>query len=196
MEGIKATDIKDFQREVFCITGVISGMSRGDAWAHIEARDGEWTENVTKATTVCVVGGRPGSKMLKAEERGIPLMSEYEFRRLLAMTPLVDESMHLRPLYAPKAIGGYHASGHPLAGTTKSRTDGATEQRTDGVTEQRTDPTMNHEPLTQNHKPHIRWVDIFRHVAAVFIILARGLAVVCGLSVCVCLWLVGIPVKP
>ena len=66
------------------LTGTLPTMTRDEAQAEIEARGGKVTNSVSKKTSYVVVGESPGSKLAKAEELGVPILGEPEFRELLA----------------------------------------------------------------------------------------------------------------
>ena len=102
--------MKDFQAQVFCLTGAVPGFSRGDIFEHIAARDGEYSERMTKAVTILIVGerGQYTSKHSKADEYGTETMPYDEFMAWMFRTPIVDKDAHLRPLTKPRRIGGAH----------------------------------------------------------------------------------------
>ncbi|MDG2429015.1 MAG: NAD-dependent DNA ligase LigA [Acidimicrobiales bacterium] len=65
------------------VTGTLVGMSRDEAKAAIVARGGKSPASVSSKTTALVAGEGGGSKRLKAEELGIPILDEVGFGRLL-----------------------------------------------------------------------------------------------------------------
>lgn len=67
----------------FVITGTLSGFSREEAKAFIEAHGGKVTDSVSRNTNYLVVGENPGSKLQKALQLGIPLLDEAGLRRLI-----------------------------------------------------------------------------------------------------------------
>jgi DNA ligase (NAD+) len=66
----------------FVITGTLPGLSRDEVKELIEARGGKVTSSVSKNTSYLVLGEQPGSKLVKAEELGIPTLDEKSLRDL------------------------------------------------------------------------------------------------------------------
>jgi len=64
---------------VICQTGALSKMTRQEFAEYVESKGGIFSENVTKKTNILVVGENPGSKLDKAQNYGITIMSEEEF---------------------------------------------------------------------------------------------------------------------
>lgn len=69
--------------KTFVITGTLPSMSREEAKAYIEARGGKVSGSVSKKTDYLLAGEAAGSKMAKAQELGVKIISEAE---LSAMT--------------------------------------------------------------------------------------------------------------
>ncbi|MGH8874525.1 MAG: helix-hairpin-helix domain-containing protein, partial [Acidimicrobiia bacterium] len=65
------------------ITGALGSMSRDQAKAAIEERGGKVVNSVSKRTSAVIVGESPGSKLARAEELGVPILTEERFGRLL-----------------------------------------------------------------------------------------------------------------
>ena len=78
-----ASGAAPFAGLTFVVTGTLSSFSRSDAEGRIKGLGGKVTSSVTKKTSYVVVGESPGSKATKAEQLGIPILSEDEFVRLL-----------------------------------------------------------------------------------------------------------------
>jgi|ABSO01.1.fsa_nt_gi NAD-dependent DNA ligase (contains BRCT domain ty pe II) len=71
--------------EVVVVTGVIAGMTRLDVEDAVYQAGGTNAGAVTPATTLLVVGTKPGqTKLQKALALGIQTIDESEFRRRLA----------------------------------------------------------------------------------------------------------------
>jgi DNA ligase (NAD+) len=70
--------------KTYVITGELSGMSRDDAQAKLEALGAKVTNSVSKKTTALIVGSEPGaSKFEKAKALGITMLEEKGFLELI-----------------------------------------------------------------------------------------------------------------
>ena len=69
------------------ITGGLERFTRDEAQAAIEARGGKVTSSVSKKTSWVIVGDSPGSKLVKAESLGVPILDEDGFVQLLEHGP-------------------------------------------------------------------------------------------------------------
>jgi DNA ligase (NAD+) len=69
--------------KTFVITGTLVTMDRTDAEKQIKARGGKASSSVSQKTDFLVAGANPGSKLAKAQELGITVIEEAEFKRLL-----------------------------------------------------------------------------------------------------------------
>ena len=67
----------------FVITGALETMDRSQAEKLIKARGGKASSTVSKKTDYVVVGANPGSKLTRAQELGIKVIDEAEFRKLI-----------------------------------------------------------------------------------------------------------------
>ena len=73
-----------FAGMTFVLTGALERFTRDKAAAAIEARGGKVSGSVSKKTTYAVAGEAAGSKLRKAQELGIPVLSETEFEAMLS----------------------------------------------------------------------------------------------------------------
>ena len=75
--------------KTFVLTGTLERFTRDEAKAKIEAQGGKVSGSVSKKTAYVVAGEAAGSKLRKAQELGIPVLTEEEF---LALVDGADES--------------------------------------------------------------------------------------------------------
>jgi DNA ligase (NAD+) len=71
--------------ETVVITGTLESMTRDEARDAARAAGAIVTDSVSKKTTLLVVGAEAGSKLGKAQELGVPIVDEAEFRRRLGV---------------------------------------------------------------------------------------------------------------
>ena len=72
-----------FAGMTFVLTGSLEHFTRDQASALIEERGGKSASSVSKKTTYVIAGEAAGSKLRKAQELGIPVLTEEEFQNLL-----------------------------------------------------------------------------------------------------------------
>jgi DNA ligase (NAD+) len=80
---VAATGQGPFGGKTFVLTGTLSTMTREDAEAAIGQRGGKVSGSVSRKTAYLVVGEDAGSKLTKARELGVQMLTEEEFKRLI-----------------------------------------------------------------------------------------------------------------
>ena len=72
-----------FEGKTFVLTGALTMFTRDEATEKIERFGGKAASSVSKKTTYVVAGENAGSKLRKANELGIPVLTEAEFLEML-----------------------------------------------------------------------------------------------------------------
>ena len=86
--GVKLTEEKEetgvsLAGKTFVITGTLPTMSRKEAQTLIEQNGGKVTASVSKKTSFLLAGEDAGSKLVKAQTLGIPVVSEAELMQMI-----------------------------------------------------------------------------------------------------------------
>lgn len=81
--GQEVEEKEDFTGKTFVLTGSLQIFTREEASEKIESLGGKTVNSVSKKTSVVIVGENPGSKYQKAQELGIEIWTEEEFKEKL-----------------------------------------------------------------------------------------------------------------
>ena len=68
-----------FEGKTFVLTGILGGITREEAKSKIRGAGGAVSGSVSSKTDYVVTGENPGSKIKKAKELGVKIVSEQEF---------------------------------------------------------------------------------------------------------------------
>ncbi len=79
----EAPRVTSVSGETFVLTGTLPHLSRDEAAAKIKAAGGKVSSSVSKKTSYVVAGDAAGSKLTKARELGIPVITEEEMLSLI-----------------------------------------------------------------------------------------------------------------
>lgn len=82
MKSKKVVKDDRFAGMTFVLTGTLPTYSRNEAAAVIESLGGKTASSVSKKTAYVLAGEEAGSKLVKAQQLGIPVIDEEEFRRM------------------------------------------------------------------------------------------------------------------
>lgn len=80
---VKSAGNAPFDGQTWVVTGTLSGMGRDEAKAHLQALGAKVSGSVSAKTTKLLAGEKAGSKLDKANELGVAVVSEDEFLALL-----------------------------------------------------------------------------------------------------------------
>jgi len=81
--GAKVKEKEEFKNKTFVLTGSLQIFTRDEAKEKIESLGGKTVDSVSKKTSVVIVGDSPGSKYKKAQDLGIEIWTEEEFKEKL-----------------------------------------------------------------------------------------------------------------
>ena len=77
-EKLQAAQDTFFSGKTVVLTGTLSQMKRSDAKKALEAAGAKVAGSVSKKTDYVIAGEDAGSKLTKAQELGVPVLSEEE----------------------------------------------------------------------------------------------------------------------
>ena len=83
MTAAKQENDQRFAGMTFVLTGTLERFTRAEATEMIESRGGKASGSVSKKTSYVVAGEAAGSKLRKAQELGIPVLTEDEFLNMV-----------------------------------------------------------------------------------------------------------------
>jgi DNA ligase (NAD+) len=83
VEPKASTEVQSLAGKVFVLTGTLPSLGRSEAGKMIEDRGGKVSGSVSKKTDYVLAGADAGSKLDKAQDLGIKILSEAEFFELL-----------------------------------------------------------------------------------------------------------------
>ena len=83
MEYLEKQVNSNFEGMTFVLTGSLTKFTRQEAGKLVEERGGKAASSVSKKTTYVVAGENAGSKLSKAQELGIPVLTEDDFLAML-----------------------------------------------------------------------------------------------------------------
>lgn len=83
MKSLREVKDKRFEGMTFVLTGTLSRFTRNEASAIIEEFGGKTASSVSKKTTCVLAGEDAGSKLRKANELGVKVISEDEFAQMI-----------------------------------------------------------------------------------------------------------------
>lgn len=69
--------------KTFILTGTLESMTRDEAKEKIRQLGGDISESVSVKTSYVIAGSNPGSKLKKAQELGVKIITEKEFKKLI-----------------------------------------------------------------------------------------------------------------
>ena len=72
-----------FEGQVFVLTGALDSFSRKEAESIIEKFGGKTSSSVSKKTSYVLAGEDSGSKLVKANELGVKVISEEDFKNMI-----------------------------------------------------------------------------------------------------------------
>lgn len=90
-EAVKKQLADNFVGMTFVLTGTLPTMTRDEASELIKERGGKVSGSVSKKTTFVLAGEEAGSKLTKAKELDIPIISEDDFVKMLDIATVSEE---------------------------------------------------------------------------------------------------------
>ena len=75
--------IIDFYGKIFVLTGTLPTLSRNEATEIIEKFGGKTSSSVSKKTSYVLAGQEAGSKLIKAQNLGVEIITEQQFEEMV-----------------------------------------------------------------------------------------------------------------
>ncbi len=82
-KAIDKVENSKIQNKIFVFTGTLNAISRSEAKKIVEKYGGKSTNSISKKTDFLITGSNTGSKLEKAENLGIKILSEADFLKLI-----------------------------------------------------------------------------------------------------------------
>ena len=79
----KQVEDNDFDGLIFVLTGTLPTMTRDEAKIIIESKGGKTSSSVSKKTSYVLAGEEAGSKLTKAQNLGVKIINEVEFKNMI-----------------------------------------------------------------------------------------------------------------
>jgi len=92
----KDSEKSPFAGFVFLFTGSLDAMSRDEAKVRVKEQGGKVASQISRKVSHVVAGKKPGSKLKKARELGLKIMSESDFNLLLHGQNQADDIQQLK----------------------------------------------------------------------------------------------------
>ena len=84
MKYIEKTGVDNrFEGKTFVLTGTLENYKRDEASEIIESFGGKTSSTVSKKTNYVLAGEEAGSKLTKAQQLGVTILSEEEFMKMI-----------------------------------------------------------------------------------------------------------------
>ena len=83
LESNNLNKTNELAGKTFVLTGTLSSMTRDEAGDKIKIRGGKTSSSVSKNTSYVIAGANPGSKLDKAENLGVIILSEEDFLKMI-----------------------------------------------------------------------------------------------------------------
>ncbi len=83
MQSLKVVKDARFAGLTFVLTGTLPTMTRSEAGEIIESFQGKTASSVSKKTSYVLAGEDAGSKLRRAQELGVPILSESDFLKMI-----------------------------------------------------------------------------------------------------------------